>query len=71
VSALTAFVQSVTYRPILARDGSVTYVERLTRWYGGRTVADRISADDYQFITDVAALADCCDGLDALREGTP
>jgi hypothetical protein len=47
----------------------VTYVERLTRWYGGRTVADRISADDYQFITDVAALADCCDGLDALREG--
>jgi hypothetical protein len=65
---LDTFVQSVTYRPVMARDGSVAYVERLTRWYGGRTVADRISADDYQFITDVAALADCCDGLDVLRE---
>jgi EAL domain-containing protein (putative c-di-GMP-specific phosphodiesterase class I) len=69
MSALAAYVQSVTYRPILARDGSVTGVERLTRWYGGRTALDRISADDYQFVTDVAALADCCEGLDALREG--
>lgn len=56
---------SVAFFPVRDAGGGIAHVQRRTRWYGGRTDLDTISADAYRAACEYASIGFLCDSLDA------